>query len=48
MERKGGRREEECSVEESIGADIGSGGAGVKDGMLVNGMEADVPLSKRI
>jgi hypothetical protein len=48
MERKGSRREEECSVEGSVGADIESGGAGIKDGMSVNGMEADVPLLKRI
>ncbi len=44
MERKGRRREEEQSDEESVGAQIGSGGARINEDMSDNGMEADVPL----
>jgi hypothetical protein len=46
--RKGRRREEELSDKESTGADIRTGGAGIKDGMSVNEMDAEVPLLNRI
>jgi hypothetical protein len=47
MERKVRRSEEELSDKEYVGANSGSGGARINDGMSANGMEADVPLSKR-
>jgi hypothetical protein len=47
MERNGGRRDE-CAGGDAAVSDIGTGGARIVDGMLVNGIEAEVPLSKRI
>ena len=47
MDRNGGRRGE-CSETDPAMSEVGTGGAGIIDGMSINGIEAEVPLSKRI
>jgi hypothetical protein len=47
MARNGGRRVE-CAGGDAAMSDIGTGGAGIINGILVNGIKAEVPLSKRM
>jgi hypothetical protein len=48
IDKKGGRRDADGSWDESSGAKTTTGGEGISDGISSKGIDADVPLSKRI
>jgi hypothetical protein len=48
IDKKGRRRDADESWDESSGAKTGTSGEGISDGISSEGIDVDMPLSKRI